>query len=253
VVVDVAHEAEGPDGGAALVLSCSLGTERSLWEPQLATLAACHRVIRYDHRGHGRSPVPPGPYTIAQLGDDVLRMLDDLGLSSASFCGTSLGGMVGMWLASHAPARIDRLVLLCTAAHLGPASDWFARAALVRAEGTASIADAVAGRWFTPAFRSARPEVVARHLDGLRATDAEGYAGCCEAIGTMDLRDDLGRITAPTLVVAGDADPATTVEDAAAIAGQVAGSRLVVLEQAAHLANVEQPALVTELIMEHLR
>ena len=250
-MVEVAHEVEGPSGAPALVLSNSLGTTRGLWDPQVDALIARHRVVRYDHRGHGRSPVPPGPYSIAELGRDVLRMLDTLDLPSVSFCGTSLGGMVGMWLASHASDRIESLIVLCSAAHLPPPDAWYARAALVRAEGTAAVAEAVAARWFTEAFRRDHPEVVDRHVDGLRATDAEGYAACCEAIGDMDLREDLGRIVAPTLVIAGRDDPATTVTDASVIAERVSGARLTVVD-AAHLANVERADLVTDVMTEHL-
>ena len=141
--------------------------------------------------------------------------------------------------------------MLCSAAHLPPPDAWYARAALVRAEGTAAVAEAVAARWFTEAFRRDHPEVVDRHVDGLRATDAEGYAACCEAIGDMDLREDLGRIVAPTLVIAGRDDPATTVTDASVIAELISGARLTVVD-AAHLANVERADLVTGVMTEHL-
>jgi 3-oxoadipate enol-lactonase len=251
VVVEVAHEVQGPLDGPPLVLSNSLGTTRELWDPQLEVLTARHRVVQYDHRGHGRSPVPPGPYSIADLGRDVLRMLDTLELPSVSFCGTSLGGMVGMWLASHASDRIESLIVLCSAAHLPPPDAWHARAALVRAEGTAAVADAVAARWFTEAFRRDHPDVVDHHVDGLRAIDAEGYAGCCEAIGDMDLRGDLGRILAPTLVIAGRDDPATTVTDASVLAERIARARLIVVD-AAHLANVERADVVTDVMTQHL-
>jgi 3-oxoadipate enol-lactonase len=215
------------------------------------TLAKRHRVVSYDHRGHGESPVPPGPYTIAELGDDVLTLLDSLGVERASFCGLSLGGMVGMWLAAHAPERIHRLVLLCTSALL-PREPWLERARLVRAEGTSAVADAVVGRWFTPRFAARDPELVARMRAMIAATPAEGYAACCEAIAAMDLRDDLANIRAPTLVLSAANDPAIPPEHCAAIASAISGARLVVIPDAAHLPIVEQHELVTRHILEHL-
>jgi 3-oxoadipate enol-lactonase len=199
---------DGPEGAPTLLLGPSLGSTTELWRPQLAALAGRYRVIRYDHRGHGGSPVPPGPYRIDELGRDVLALMDRLGLARTHLGGTSLGGMVGMWVAEHAPDRVDRLLLACTSARLGPPELWAGRAASVRASGMASIADAVLERWFTPQFAAARPDVVGAARDMLLATPPEGYAGCCAAIETMDLVPDLGRIAAPTLVIAGGADPA---------------------------------------------
>jgi 3-oxoadipate enol-lactonase len=159
--------------------------------------------------------------------------------------------MVGMWLAAHAPERIDRLVLLCTAAHL-PREPWLERARLVRAEGTSGVADAVVGRWFTPGFAAREPELVARMRAMIAATPTEGYASCCEAIAAMDLRDDLASIRAPTLVLGAADDPAIPPEHSAAIAEAIPGARLVVIPDAAHLPIVEQHALVTRHILEHL-
>lgn len=241
----------GPPGAPVLLLGGSLGSNLDMWRPQLPALADL-RVVRFDHRGHGASPAPPGPYRIDDLGRDVLALLDRLGIARASYCGLSLGGMVGMWLAANAPDRIERLVLICTAAHLPPADGWAARAEQVRSAGMGSIADAVLGRWFTPRFRAALPAKVAPYRAMIAACPAEGYAGCCEAIGGMDLRDDLPRITAPTLVIAGADDPATPPEHGERIHAGIAGSRLVVLPGAAHLANVEQAAAIGQLIKDHV-
>jgi 3-oxoadipate enol-lactonase len=246
----VAHQTDG--SGPPVVLSCSLGTALAAWDPQTAALSDRHRVVRYDHRGHGRSPVPPGPYSIADLGEDVVQLLDELDLPSVSFVGTSLGGMVGMWLASHVPERVDRLVLLCTAARLEPPETWLERATVVRANGTAVLADVLVPRWFTPAFRARCPDAVDAIVEQLRRTPSEGYAACCEAIAGMDLHRALAHIRAPTLVVAGAQDPATTVADAKAIVAAVDGARLEVVADAAHLANVERADVVTSLILEHL-
>ncbi|MEV4808951.1 3-oxoadipate enol-lactonase [Micromonospora avicenniae] len=242
---------DGPADAPTLLLGGSLGTTCAMWAPQLAALTGRFRVIRYDHLGHGRSAVPAGPYTMDLLGRELLRLLDDLGAARVDYAGLSLGGMVGMWFAAHAPDRLRRLVLLCTSASLGPARGWRDRAATVRAEGVAAIADGVVARWFTPAYAATRPDVVDAHRAMLAATPADGYAACCEAIATMDLRDDLRQIEAPTLVVAGADDPATPVEHARAIVERIPQARLAVVEDAAHLANVEQPEQVSRLMSEH--
>jgi len=222
-----------------------------MWEDQAPALQAHFRLLRYDHRGHGGSPVPPGPYEIADLGGDLLALLDRLDLERVSFCGLSVGGMVGMWLASEAPERIDRLVLCCTSARLAP-DTYDSRARTVRTAGVGAIADEVLERWFTPAFRESRPETVEWAGRMLRATPAEGYAGCCEAIRDMDLRDRLGEIRAPTLVIAGADDPAIPLDHAELIRDSVPDARLLVVPRAAHLANVEQPGMVAQAIVDHL-
>jgi 3-oxoadipate enol-lactonase len=242
----------GPLGAPFLLLGGSLGSNLDMWRPQLPLFGDRLRVVRFDHRGHGGSPVPPGPYTIEELGHDVLALLDRLGIERASYCGLSLGGMVGMWLAAHAPQRIERLVLICTAAHLPPADGWLARAEQVRAGGMAAMADAVLGRWFTPRYRAALPARVAPYRAMIAACPAEGYAGCCEAIGAMDLRADLARIVAPTLVSAGADDPATPPEHAERIRDGIRDSRLVVVPNAAHLANAEQPETIAQLVLDHV-
>ncbi|WP_433076384.1 3-oxoadipate enol-lactonase [Dactylosporangium sp. CA-052675] len=242
----------GPLGAPFLLLGGSLGSNLDMWRPQLARFGDRLRVVRFDHRGHGGSPVPPGPYRIEDLGRDVLALLDRLGIERASYCGLSLGGMVGMWLAAHAPERIERLVLICTSAHLPPAESWLDRARQVRAVGMQPVADAVLGRWFTPRFRAALPARVAPYRAMIAACPAEGYAGGCEAIAAMDLRADLDRIAAPTLVIAGADDPATPPEHGDLIERRVRTSRLVVVPNAAHLANVEQPEAISQLIADHV-
>ncbi len=190
------HRLDGPADAPPLLLSNSLGTTLEMWDPQLPALATRFRLLRYDRRGHGRSPVPPGPYSIEDLGRDTLDLLDELGLARVSFCGLSIGGMVGMWLASEAPERIDRLVLCSTAPVLPPREQWVERAATVRAEGVAAIADAALDRWFTPL---APRSLVDTFRTMLVETTAEGYAGCCEALADLDLRNRLAAIEARPL------------------------------------------------------
>jgi 3-oxoadipate enol-lactonase len=250
-----APELEGPDGAPVLVLGNSLGTSRDCW-PVAPALARHFRLLRYEHRGHGapgaQSPAPPGPYTLDDLGRDVLALLDARGVGRALYCGVSLGGLVGMWLAAHAPDRIAGLGLSCTSAYLPPAEGWIQRAVTVRSAGSGSIAGPVVSRWFTPAYQAAHPKVPEAFVAGLAATADEGYAGCCEAIAAMDLRPALGLITAPALVIAGAQDPATPPWHGAAIASAIPGARLRVVRRAAHLANVSNAAEVTALLVPHL-
>jgi len=244
---------DGPLDAAALLLVGSLGTDLGMWDGQLP-LAEDLRLVRFDHRGHGGSPAPPGPYQIEDLAGDVLALMDSLGLGRASYAGLSLGGMVGMWLAAHAPERIDRLVLICTAARLPNAAAYAERAAAVRAAGSLeSIADGVLRLWLTGGFAAAHPDLRSALRSMLTATDAEGYAGCCEAIAGFDLRGELHRIAAPTLVISGAQDAATPVRLQEQIAASVPNARHEIIEAAAHLAAVEQPDRINQLIGEHLR
>jgi len=251
--VDVHHVVEGPDDAPALVLINSLGSTLAMWEPQIEDLAARFRVVRFDLRGHGRSPVPPGPYTLDDLGADVIALLDRLGIARAHVAGVSLGGMTTMWLATNAPERVDRIVLCCTSAKLGPPSMWQQRAALVREQGTAAVADAVVARWVTPAWAAAHPQEYRRLRDMIASTPAEGYAGCCAAIEVMDQEASIAAITAPTLVIAGAEDPSTPPDHGARIASRIPGARMAVIPHAMHLANIEQAPLVTKRIVDHLR
>ena len=240
------HRFDGDPGARVLALSGSLGSTLDMWDPQLP-LAERFRILRYDHPGHGSSPPHHEPLAIDDLGAAAVALLDELRLERISFCGLSLGGMVGMWLAINAPSRVDRLVLCCTSAHLGPPEFWDERAELVRREGMAAVADTVVGRWFTPGFPDRD-----RYRAMLLETDPESYARCCEAIRDMDLREDLPRIGAPTLVIAGAEDPSTPVEHAETIVRGIGGSRLLVIPDAAHLANVEGAAAVNHAVLEHV-
>jgi 3-oxoadipate enol-lactonase len=249
--VEVNHLLEGPENAPVLVLSNSLGTTLHMWDEQAPALGEHFRLLRYDHRGHGGSPVPPGPYRVEDLGRDVLALLDRLEVGRFSFCGLSIGGMVGMWLAGEAPERIERLVLCCTSARFAP-DTYDSRARTVRADGVGAVADAVMERWFDPSFRERRPEVAewARHM--LLDTPAEGYAGCCEAVRDADLSAGLAKIAAPTLVIAGADDPAAPPEQAGSIRDSIHDAGPEVIPDAAHLANVEQPEAITRAILDHL-
>ena len=231
------HRFDGDDAAPVLMLASSLGTTHAMWEPIVPELGTHHRVLRYDHPGHGGSPA--GPRTIEGLARAALDLLDELGLGRVSFCGLSLGGMVGMWLAANAPERLERLVVACSAPRLPPREFWQERADSVRGRGVEAIADTVVARWFTPTFAAAHQEVVRRYRQMLAETPAEGYARCCEAIRDMDLRRDVQRIDVPTTVIVGVHDPVVTDEVRRDLAA-IPRARVVEVE-AAHLACAERP------------
>lgn len=250
MTVELSYSVDGPAGAPVVVLSNSLGADRGMWDPQVPALAERYRVVSYDTRGHGQSPVPAGPYSIDDLTDDLVALLDRLDVRRAHVVGLSLGGMTAMRLAAREPDRVDRLVLLCTSAYIG-GSVYAERAVVARAEGTATLAPAVVNRWVTPDFAATHRDVVARLEAMVAGTPDEGYAGCCEALAALDLRDDLPQIAAPTLVVAGAEDPALPPEHQHRIVEGIADSSLLTVP-AAHLANVEQPLQVTGAILGHL-
>jgi 3-oxoadipate enol-lactonase len=244
---------DGPAGGPVLVLGNSLGTSTAVWDRQVAEFRRHFRLVRYELPGHGGSPAPAGPYTIGALGAGVLALADSFGVERFAYCGISLGGMIGMWMAAAAPDRIAALGLVCTSAYLPPADGWRTRATQVRAAGMASVSAAIIGRWFTPAFAGRAPGVIGEFRAELERTDPVGYAGCCEAIAEMDLRERLPEIAAPTLVLAGADDPATPPEHGAAIVRFVRDARLHVIPATAHLATVEAADVVTGALVTHLR
>ena len=238
---------DGDPAHPCLVLCNSLGTDLSMWGAQADALASSLFVVRVDTRGHGQSGTGDAPFGIDRLGRDVIALLDHLQVERAAVCGVSMGGLVGQWLGMHYPQRVTRLVLANTAARIGSAEGWQARAALVRSEGMAAVADGAAARWFTPPFIEREKAAVARMVDRLRAQDANGYAACCEALAQADLRAGVAAITVPTLVIAGEHDPVTTVDDGRWLQQQIAGASLATVA-ASHISNVEQPQQFTSLL-----
>lgn len=237
--------------GFPLLMGSSLGTDSRLWAQVASSLTDSRRVIRYDHRGHGSSPVPAGDYTLEQIATDALELMDSLGIEQADYCGVSMGGMVGMWLAANQPSRIRRIVLASTSAHMAPQQPWIDRAALVRAEGMASVAQPTLERWLTPEFLDAHSPSVTVTRDQLIGTDPQGYAGCAVAVGEMDLRSALASITAPSLVIVAENDPSTPPSHGELIAEAITGSELVRV-QGRHLALVEYPETFVGVIGEFL-
>lgn len=242
---------DGDPGAPPLVLSNSLGTDHRMWDGQMEAFTQDFRVIRYDGRGHGQSDTPEGPYTIEDLAQDVLGLMDELHVGRTNFCGLSLGGMIGQWIGINAPDRLSRLILCNTAARIGPPEAWDQRIATVAAGGMKPVADAVVARWFTPAFRKRDSQAVAAVKQLLLAADPEGYAATCAAIRDMDFRSEIGAIATPTLVIAGRDDPVTSLEDAKFLVDAIEGAWGKVLD-AAHLSNIEQPAAFNDAVLKFL-
>ncbi len=238
--ITIHYELSGPSRASVVLLSNSLGTRLEMWEPQLQALTQRYRVLRYDSRGHGRSSAPKGPYTIELLAHDALGLLDALGIDRAHFCGLSMGGMVGQMLGARHGDRLRSLTLASTACHMTPKEIWNQRIEAVRQGGMAAVADGVVERWFTAAFRAEPTIVVERVRQMILETPSEGYAACCAAIRDMDLREAIGGIRLPTLIIVGKEDPATPPEKAEEIHARIGGSHLEVIPDAAHLLNIEQ-------------
>lgn len=247
-------EVSGPRDAPAVLLSHALGTSLNLWDPQMAALESGFRVVRYDIRGHGESAVPPAPYTLAELAEDVVALLDRLEIGRVSFVGVSLGGMIGQELALRHPGRIRRLVLCDTSARVPPEGRQAIREriALARRGGMAALVDATLARWFTPRFLAAEGPGVALIRRLFLRTPVEGFVGCAEAICGLDLLEALPGIGVPTLVVVGEEDPGTPVAAAQAIHAAIPGSRLEVIPSASHLANVEQASRFNRLLVDFL-
>jgi 3-oxoadipate enol-lactonase len=247
----LSYDVEGSADAPAVLLINSIASTRELWARQLPALSARYRVIRYDARGHGQSSAPAGDYTLEQLGRDALAILDDAQAAAAHVCGISLGGLTAQWLGVHAPDRLKSLVLANTAARIGTVDSWTERIALVRAKGMSAVADLTIPRWFSPEFQERDPETVRGFRTMIQACPPEGYIGCCAALRDADLRDAIGSIARPTLVIASTADVATPAEGLAYIRDRVPGARMVTVDSR-HLSNIECAEEFTAAVLDFL-
>jgi len=248
----ICYELTGPEAAPLLVFSNSLGTDLSMWDPQVIALAREFRILRYDMRGQGRSSVIPGDSSIEQFGRDFIGLIDALKLTSVIFCGLSMGGMIGMWLGVNAPERLDALVLCNTAAKIGTKATWNTRISSAQQEGMKSVSSVVIERWFTPEFRVASPAIVSRARTMLETSPVEGYVACCGAIRDMDQTNGISRISVPTLVVAGSEDAVTPPQEGRLLVDHIRGSQYVELD-AAHLSNVEKSDAFTSALRNFLQ
>lgn len=234
------YQTFGDASKPALVFSNSLGTNYGMWQKQFNAFKENFFVICYDTRGHGSSSAPQGPYTLEQLGQDVVNLLDHLNVAKASFCGISMGGLTGQWLAINKPERFNHVIVCNTAAKIGQEAAWLDRAKLVREQGLQPIASTAASRWFTDPFIQSQAAVVENLSNDLAAGSAEGYASCCEALAKADVREQLKDITVPVLVIAGKQDPVTTVADGQFMVDRIPNAKLFEID-ASHISNVEKP------------
>ncbi|AOA57913.1 3-oxoadipate enol-lactonase [Acinetobacter larvae] len=249
---EIHYQVFGDPNKPALVFSNSLGTALSMWQAQIDFFQHNYYVICYDNRGHGQSSAPTGPYQLAQLGQDVIALLDHLGIQRAHFCGISMGGLIGQWLAIDAPTRFDRVIICNSAAKVGQTQAWLERATAVRRDGLAAIAATAASRWFRPAFIAQHPTSVQDLAAQLAAGSAEGYASCCEALAAADLRQQIQQITTPVLIIAGQYDPITTVADADAMQAAIPQSQRCILA-ASHISNIEQAQAFNHAVADFLK
>ena len=232
---------DGPENAPIILVSNSLASNLAMWDHQIDTLVGLgFRVLRYDSRGHGQSGVPLGPCSIEMLTTDAVGLLDALGIERASFMGCSKGGMVGQMAGTRYGDRFDKLVLCSTAAYMGGGDVWAARIEAVTSGGMAAVVDATIDRWFTGAGQERMPDDVGRVREMILATPPDGFIACAHAIAAMDQRESIRAIDRPTLVVVGEHDPGTPPSAAELIHDRIAGSKLVVLEDSAHLCNIEQ-------------
>jgi 3-oxoadipate enol-lactonase len=247
------YSVTGAADAPPLLLINSIGATRDpLWSRQVPAFSREFRVICYDARGHGESPVLPGDYTLDQLGQDAVHILDAAGVASAHVCGISMGGITGLWLGVHARDRVKKLVVANTAARIGSLESWTDRIALVKAEGLAGVAAQAMPRWFTPPFREREPETIRKFQAMVESISPAGYLGCCAALRDGDLRDAISSIDRPTLAIAGAADALTPPAAQSFIHEQIAGSRLVTLD-CSHISNVEKSDAFNEAVLQFLR
>ena len=244
------HSVDSGGSGDPVLLAHAIGMDLRMWDDLAARLAADHRVIRFDARGHGRSPVPPRPYTLEQMAEDIVALLDRLGIARANCVGLSMGGMIGMAFALDYPERLGRLVLANTTSSYGPEgpSMWKARAKAVEAGGLEAIKDMVMARYFSDEFRATHSSTVDETSRRFVASPVEGYLGCCDAIAELDFSADLHRIRARTFVIAGAADAGTPPAMSQVIADRIPGAQMAVIAGAAHLSAVEKPAEFAALV-----
>jgi 3-oxoadipate enol-lactonase len=243
---------EGPESAPVLMLSNSISADLSMWDPQAPEFARHFRLIRYDRRGHGKSGVPKAPYSMEAMGRDVLAVLDALGVKTMTWCGLSMGGMVGQWLGANAPERIEKLILCNTHYYYEDKGPWNDRIKAAREKGMAALAAPFMERWFTKDFREGHPAVIEKMIASFAATPVEGFVGCCAAGRDMDHRELLGRIKAPTLVIAGRQDMATPLAANEQICAKIPGASITVLDTS-HISNLGQPQAFTKAVLEFLK
>jgi 3-oxoadipate enol-lactonase len=239
--VELAYRFDGSESGRLVMMSNSLMADHTMWDVTVPALADRYRVLRYDTRGHGGSGTTPGPYSIAMLADDAIGLIDALGIKRAHFVGLSMGGMIGQQIGARYPDRVYSLSLCDTASEMPPRSIWEERFSIARSQGISGLLDSTIQRWFTQPFVTRDPQAIEKVRNMISRTGVEGYIACASAVRDMAQTTMLFQVKAPTLILVGRQDPACTVEQAIVLHRMIEGSQMVVLEDAAHLSNIEQP------------
>ena len=243
---------DGNEDLPILILSNSLTTNLNLWEEQVLDLTNHYRILRYDNRGHGGSSSPDGEYSLDDISNDILSLMDYLNIQRASLCGISLGGMVGMWLGINAGDRLDKLIICNSSSDLSPPDPWQDRIDMVKRRGMSSIVEAGLIRFLSEEFRAGDSPKISLLREMITSCDVPGYSGCCAAVRDMKLTDQLSKINNPTLIIAGELDPSTPVAHSKIINREIKNSNLIVIGGVAHLSNIEKPAEFNEAILDFL-
>jgi 3-oxoadipate enol-lactonase len=249
----IAFDLTGNAEGEPLVFLHSLGADRNQWRPQIDTFSPAFRILEVDTRGFGQSDAPTGPYTLERLSTDVVELADMAGFGAFHLCGLSLGGMMAQWIAIHHPHRLRTLTLANTAAKIGTVEVWNERRQTALDNGVGSMVEVILARWFLPPFAARNPELIASLSAILTATSADGYAGACAALRDADLRDEVGEIKAKTLVIAASDDGATPPSDLEYLHAKIKGSRYHLINNAAHISNLEAADEFTRQLLAHLQ
>lgn len=248
---NINYRFDGQTDGPVLLMSTSLGSTLEMWEPQIAELSSHFRILRYDHRGHGGSDVPPGPYTIDRLGQDARELIEGLGVAPVAFCGLSMGGMVGMWLTANAQQLISRAVLANTTAYFDAPEIWNERMAAIKAGGMRTAAETTIERWLTQEYREEHPQITQQTFEMIANNPVAGYLAAAHAVRDIDLRAGLPGITTPVLVITGAADLSTPPAMGEAIVEAIPDARLAILD-AAHMSNIEKVDEFNTLVISFL-
>jgi 3-oxoadipate enol-lactonase len=239
--IKIAYQIDGPEQGPAVIMSNSLMSSLEMWDQTISALTDRYRVVRYDTRGHGQSQVTDGPYSIALLAEDLVALMDALNINQAHLVGLSMGGMICQYIGANYPERALSLSLCDTASEMPPRSMWEERFAIAKSQGIAGLVDGTIKRWFLGDFINRATEQINTVRKMILATPVDGYLGCASAVRDMAQSTMLLKIKAPTMVLVGKQDPACTVDQATVLHRLIPHSSLVVIDQAAHLSNIEQP------------
>jgi 3-oxoadipate enol-lactonase len=250
--IEMAYRFDGPEGAPIVMLSNSLMSNHTMWDPQMAVLTEQYRVLRYDTRGHGDTDAPPGPYSIQLMAEDAVALLDALKIDKVHLAGLSMGGMIAQFVGANYPDRVHSLMLCDTASEMPTLEMWNDRISTAQDKGIAGLVDGTMQRWFRKPFLDSGSAAIEKVAEMIRTTGVQGYVGCASAVRDMSQTSILSRISAPTIIIVGADDPACTVAQSKVLESEIKGSQLVILKEAAHLANIEQVEAFNDAMMGFL-